>query len=178
MFGMIKLRHGEQIGIISVDTKGQHHLASKCETDWTGVNRIDQVARDAYSQIRKYYLAPQSFTWSETLSSDESEDTTVLSNLDAEYRLYSSKYFPSKLARVVISRNIAAFVHHDGTVRMKTTDCLGRNEKILIEGLKLVEPERDRTLFSPSGNKVLKKYLKQNPIDEASFYHEQDCASI
>lgn len=177
-FGMIKYGQEERKGIISVDEKGQYHLTSKCESGWTDIKKVKQATKDAYKETRKNHLAFQILTWSDTFSSDQKEEKTVRSNLATDSRMYSSKHFPSKLARVVTSGDVAAFVHYDGSVRMKTTKCLGRNEKILIEGLKLIQPDWDKSLFSPSGNKVLEKYLKQHPIDEASFYREQDYSTM
>lgn len=71
---------------------------------------------------------------------------------------------------------LVIFVHYDGRVVMKTIHCLFINEKILIDGIQMIDPDRKRPLFSPAGDRPLKKHLKHNPINVTpygSFESEQ-----
>lgn len=173
LFGQVQDMHGTRI--VSVDEKGQHYLTSKCETGWEGIEKLDETTLSRYNGIRKYYLVPRSFTWSHNISGDEKE--FICDKIDEpgyETRVFASTYFPSKLARVLISHELITFVHYDGTVRMKTDNCLGPNESILIEGLKKVQIEAKKSFPLSSPEKALKKHLQRSPFDEGSFNLEQE----
>lgn len=165
--------------IVSVDERGQYSLEADCGVGWTDIDKID---RALYDQVRETCLAekrgpqesPQSYTWSDTLSSDRKDHSLV--KLEDNTRVYSSQYFPAELAWVIISGQIVTFVHFDGTVRMKTMSCLHLNEKILIEGIKKMDSDRRKPLFASTGEEALRKHLKHNPIDASphgTFQSEQ-----
>lgn len=103
-----------------------------------------------------------------------SEDTNELSGreLNDGGAIYSSKHFPSKLARVIIYGNLNFFVHYDGYVAIKESDCLLKNEKNLIDGLNAMKLTLEHWLFHPPRDDW-KRYLEAHPIDEAIFEREQ-----
>lgn len=181
MFGQVTDRDG--IRVIAVDHQGQFHLTSKCESGWKDTKKLDKSVLQSYAQIRDVYMqekrdpseSPRSYTWSDTLSSDQKGFAAV--RLDPDTIAYSSQYFPEGLARVIISGNVVTFVHYDGKVRIKTTKCLYLNERILVEGIRKLDPDWKKSLFSSKGDKVLKKHLKYQGFDTSpygSFDSEQD----
>lgn len=107
--------------------------------------------------------------------SDRKEFSVV--RLDSNTVAYSSQYFPEELAKVIISGNVIVFAHYDGNVRIKTTECLYNNEKILIDGIKKLDPDWKKSVLSSTGDKLLRKHLQHNPMyssPNGSFKYEQN----
>lgn len=180
MFGQVKDKDG--IRVISIDEEAQHHLTAKCEIGFKYIGKIDGDTQYKYSQIIENYLketrrpdeSPTSYIWTDTFSNEQREFSVV--RLDPETLVYSSRYFPSKLGRVIISGSAVVFVHYDNSIALKTIGCLGPNERILVLGLKKINPATKKSVLSPTGDKILKRHLKHDPIDEAKFYMEQKFA--
>lgn len=180
MFGQVKDKDG--IRAISTDEETQYHLTEKCEIGNTYVDKIDADTRYKYCQVIENHLeetrrpgeSPKSYIWTNTFSSEQSDYSVV--RLDPETLVYSSQYFPSKLGRVIISGPVVIFVHYDKSIALKTIGCLDPNERILVRGLNKINPETKKSVLSATGDKILKKHLKQNSIDEPKFYLEQKFA--
>lgn len=178
MFNQIK--DEARTRITTFDTQGQYSLSSDCDTEWNKINKIDEKTLSSYREIREKYLAekrspaesPQSFTWSVTYSSDQKEYSVM--KLDANTIVYSSKFFPNKLAKVIISEGVIIFAHYDGTLTMKTINCLFSNEKILMEAIKKIDLNgKKSSIFSSKGEKALRNHLESKPFSERYFNLEQ-----
>lgn len=173
IFGQTKDKDGARI--VSVDEDGQYLLKGNCDSDWTRLENVDAATKFGYNGIRTNHLAetripkesPCSYVWSDSFSSDQRDFSVV--RLEPQTIVYSSQFFPSKLAKVVISGNVVVFVHYDGTVRMKYKHCLYLNEKILIEGLQKINPEAKKSFFSKTGERVLRDHLRYHPIDATPY---------
>lgn len=177
MYGQVKDKDGVRIESASED--GQYYLTSKCESSWTDIKKIDEHTLSSYHQIRENFLAltkgpeesPDFYIWSDEFSNNQRGFSAV--RLDPQTVVYGSQYFPSVLARVIISGQLAAFVHYDGNVRMKTLYCLCENEKIFIDGLKRINVNGKNSMFAFAGDKVLKKHLENNSFREFTFRLER-----
>lgn len=165
--------------ILSVNEEGRFYLTPECESSRTKLEDIPEISWHVYDHFRKHFLkeqrgpeqSPKSYTWSDAFEHGQRQFSVI--RLDPDTVVYSSRLFPKILARVIISGQVVTFVHFDGTVRMKTLNCLLPNEKILIEGVQKIQPDTKRSFFAPAGDKVLQKHLKQDPIDETLFNQEQ-----
>lgn len=90
-----------------------------------------------------------------------------------QYCTYSTKYFPSKLAKVISSGDLVFFVHHNGFIALKLKRCLYINERILINGIdKMEKSANSLSLFSPDN--VFKRHLKSKKFNEEKFESEQE----
>lgn len=181
MFGQVTDQGG--VRIISVDDQDQFYLTSSCESGWKDMRKIGKAVLESYSKVREIYTqekrgpseSPQSYAWTDSFSSDQRRFAAI--RLDPDTIAYSLQYFPEELARMIISGNVVTFVHYDGTVRIKTMKCLFINERILVEGVQQLDPDWKKSLFSSSGDKDLKRYLKHNGFEQTpdgSFKLEQD----
>lgn len=112
------------------------------------IKNIDEAALKSYRDVRAKFLSekrgpeesPESFIWSTTFSEDGKREFSAY-RLGGSTVVYSSEYFPKGLARVIINIRLVMFVHYDGRVVIKNTDCLDTNEKILVDGIKKIDPD-------------------------------------
>lgn len=158
-------------------------LTDKCGSRSKELNKVDEDILRAYSRVREECLKEdnrspaisniptESYTWSTNFSGPQ-EYSVV--RLDDNTVVYSSRYFPSKVAKVIISGDIIIFVYYDGQVTMKPLNCLGLNEKILIKGIKKIKTDGKKSfsLFAKDEG-ALKSYLASHKINEENFYDEQ-----
>lgn len=176
MFGQIK--DNEEIRIIAVNGPTQYYQASKtCESGRTKLirnhNNIRQVYLSVYNKCPKITKIPtECFTWSEDFPSDRKLEYSSF-KLDDNTVAYSSKSFPSKLAKVIISGDLVAFIHYDGYVALKTKNCLYRNERILLDGINKTNEKRF-VLFSLKGDEIIKRHLSAKAFNEIKFNLEQE----
>lgn len=179
MYGPVTDKETGAIRIITMSPLGKYYLTSDCDSHWTDLKDIKDDLLESYQKTRVNYLkekrgaavSPQSYVWSDTYSSDKREFSAI--KVDSRTTVYSSNVFPSELARVIVSGNVIIFAHYDGTLTMKTRNCLYRNEKILLAGIEKMDPDSQKTIFSSTGEKALRKHLKSNPISETAFDNEQ-----
>lgn len=186
MFGQFRDENG--VRIIAVNEGSLYSLTSKCVKSWSPIEEVQRRYLRRYREIRKAFLgvnqwspeasslATESYRYSTTLSSDQEEYSSI--KLDDNTLILSSKYFPSELARVIISGKVIIFVHHDGRVTMKTIDCLYLNEQKLFVGInKLINIIDDDNKLSLNktndDDKTIKEYFEANPINESEFSLEQ-----
>lgn len=176
MFGQIMDESG--VKIIRVNKLTQTHLTSRCKTGKTDINQVDEATLRTYKEIRERHLAekrgpeesPQSYTWSQTFPINVKEYSVT--KLDDITFVYSSKYFPGTLSKVIISGQVVVFVHNTGSVTLKTIKCLDANEEKLVEGIKKIDTKKKKLSFL-SGERLLRKHLKSHPIDDF-FIMEQN----
>lgn len=183
LYGQITDNDG--IRIISVDEGDHFYQKSNCESKWQELNKIDPDYVPMYKRIRETYLkldesrknSPGAYTWHEYFYEDMKEFSAV--RIDDETVIISSKYFPGRLAKVIISGDIIVFVHYDGRVRIKTNKCLSLNEKILISGINKINLEgKKSSCFHFSNDKPLKTYMKSQSFNSAGFDLEQNFSKI
>lgn len=170
------------VQIIVVDEKGQKQINQvkiNCKNDWKNIDYLKQNTLKAYGKLREHYWAikaglkesPTSYTWSDNISSKQKSYSAV--RLDPDTLIVSSRHLPEMLARVIVSGQVVIFVHYEGSVIMKTMKCLLPNERILIGAIMKIEPDKKKSLFSSSGDIVLKRQLKLRAIDAIAFSLEQ-----
>lgn len=185
LYGQITDQDGVQI--IVVNNGDHYHINSKCDYKWQALKKIDQRIVESYGKIRENYLKVEAksgaekgiysdtYSWSETLSPNPIEYSATV--LEKQTVAITSKYLPPKLAKVIASGPVLIFIHANGNVRMKTVNCLQKNERILLDGLRKVRYNNDKkqkSLFSSSPDEILRKHIKKHPIDECTFYNEQN----
>lgn len=180
--------HGEKeveggVQIIAVAGNSRFQLlTSNCEDEWKLFSKEPKLKdyrefRDKYLEVNqecpaKTGIDSNTYSWSETFSSDQEEYSIV--KLDPRTIVYSSSYFPKELAKVIISGDVIVFVHYNGLVSLKTTKCLYLNEQILYEAIKKIDTsEKKKSIFSASGEKAMGKYLNSHKINELNFNSEQ-----
>lgn len=190
MFGQFTNEPG--LRIISSDGEVRYNQNSQCVHDWKEIGKINRDTLHSYSQLRDRYLtekrapeeSPESYTWYDSFSEDQPIKYSVVQLGSAKTRVFSSPYFPNTIAKVITSYFpklvasyppiVATFVYYDGTVVMKTMNCLLHNEKNLIDGIMKIDPDYEKVhKFSMNGDRALMKYLNSNPVDAAQFNSEQ-----
>lgn len=178
LYGPIKDKDG--IRAVAVNGQTRYYQTPKCETDWNSLDEVKMdynLNKEQFSKIQNKCPAitnkpTNSYTWSDTLSNASQEYSAV--KIDDDTLVYSSAYFPSKLAKVIFSGDLVFFVHYNGFIALKLKGCLYINERILINGIdKMVKSANGLSLFS-SPDKVFKKYLKSKRFDENKFKSEQE----
>lgn len=140
--------------IVSADRDGHYVLNLDCHVDKLSIKDIDEATLELYKDIRVHFMAEKrgpdkssrSFTWSDNFSDNEKKKFSAV-RLGQNTVVYTSEYFPKGLARVIIYEELVIFVHYDGRVVMKTIHCLFINEKILIDGIQMIDPDRKRPVF-------------------------------
>lgn len=172
-------KSGFQISI--VNSQSLHTLTHDCQVHSEPINSIGKNAWSEFSRIRSNFFkgwkrpieSPGRYTVSATFSAGESRHYYT-KRIDDETIFYASKYLPSTIAKVIISSapKVVVFVHYNGDVTMKSTNCLYDNERELVKGLQEIDVDKVPTWFS-SPDKALKKYLKLSPVDELDFSQEQ-----
>lgn len=179
MYGPVRDKNG--IRIIVVDNDDRYYLTSRCEAGW---NSLEGHKVTDYRWYRVKYLkvnrecpaktqvSSSAYKWSDTFSFDDKKFSVV--HLSDRAIVYSSSYFPEGLAKVITNKDVIVFVYHDGRVVMKTINCLYLNEKILLAAIRKIDTSGKKpSLFSTSGEKAMRNYLKSHPIDESKFESEQ-----
>lgn len=180
LYGQVTDKDG--IRVIAVNGNTRAHQTAKCDADWNSMDKIDKdysSIREAYLDVREKCLEAsskpkKSCIWSDTFTSDQKDYSTV--RLDEDTVVYSSKYFPAELAKVIISGNVVIFVHYDGLVALKTKNCLYLNEKKLIAGIYKAEGSGNKLagIFHPKGDGAIKKHIKSSEFNEEKFNLEQE----
>lgn len=184
MYGPVKDPNGE-VRIVAINNPAYYQQTFRCldvRTSFPGRLRDDE---DELRKVRDVFLAESrecpaasgkptdSFIWSGTFFSDEARKYSAV-RLNDNTVVYSSQYFPTGLARVIISDHIMIFIHYDDTITMKYEKCLCRDEKILINGIKKIDVDGKKiSPFYPKEDKALKNHLKSHPIDETEFKLQQ-----
>lgn len=182
MYGQVTDMFGVRVVVVS--DNNHYFQTSNCEKKWQDLDSINQEHLKGYKKIREEYskfkdespsisgIPTDSYTWSNTFSKEEREYSEE--RLDDNTLVFSSKYFPGNLAKLISSGNIVIFVYYDGRVVLKTLDCLYLNEKILIRGINRSLINRSKlSLFSSTGDNALRKYLEKSGINEEKFELEQ-----
>lgn len=171
-----------------VDGDGHVQLSANCDVsrkspiNWlnpSGDNKDNlqeyyKIRGKLYDEIRANIGSRDTYDWSDSFSAKKKEYS--LHRLPDDSSVFSSSYFPAKLARVVIGNDLVIFVGYDGRVLVKPNKCLLKNEQILISGVKKINREEKTFCLFPNckPDKALKKYLQANPFDEIEFYKEQE----
>lgn len=186
LFGQVMDKDGPRV--IMVNGDDHYSLRSRCGKEWQDLEEVGDARLSNYVAIREASLKvsspspalsnipSQEFSWSDTLTTTDKKKSPI-TRLDDDTLVYSSKYFPGWLARVIISGDVVIFVHYDGDILMRTKNCLYPSEKILVRGLEEINVEgekRSSCLFPLRKVQSLKKYLADHPINEQEFYFEQD----
>lgn len=172
--------------IIAVDDEGQYRFTSECDLSWTEYKKIGANSLKKYSRLRGIYMRPKEdrrekggdYVWTESFAEGEkAEQQQAVKDMGDNTFIYASEYFPSFLARVIISGDVVIYVKYNGQVRMKTIKCLYLNEKIFIEGIKKINPDKRMIpLLSSKADKVFRRHLKSNKFHEGYFKLEVDYA--
>lgn len=174
--------------IVVVDGNIRYSTYKKCDINKVELDKVEDGKIDDFAELKEELLKvsgqskietgvpTKSYSWTHTFSNDRIEYSAI--RLDRDTVIFSSKYFPKSLARVIIinevGRGLVIFVHYDGRISMKLHDCLFPNEWDLVRGIKQIDVDgRHTTFFSAVGDKALKKYLRKHPISEADFGIEQ-----
>lgn len=163
-------------------------LRSNCQGETVALSELKGVSKEAFDDLRSNFLKvtaadpitlktlSDEYTWSGAFQ-NQGSDGFSLRKLDSDTIVYSSDRFPTRLARVIISRNLIFFVHYDG-VLTKEENCLMENERGLIEGVRRIKTEQSKgvtSLFHSSKDNGLKKYLQAHPISNQMFgWFEQE----
>lgn len=178
LYGQVSDKQGFRAIAVNGDTLA--YQTKECDTDWSSMSKI----KKDYSEIRGAHLEvrnkspaisntpTQSYIWTDTLSSDKEDYSEV--KLDDKTFVVSSKYFPSKLAKVIISDDVFIFVHNDGRVALKTEECLFLNERILVAGIYRDYSGQWPILLPSTRGKALKKHLSSKKFNEDKFNSEQE----
>lgn len=182
MYGYVK--DVDEVGIVGVNRDKHSYLTPKCFTRREKLNDVDEKSLRGYARIRNVSLAVggespamshtknTDYTWSQTFSDGEKGFSAI--RLDKNTVVYSSEYFPSLLARVIISGKVVIFVHHDGNVTMKWMQCLYPSERNLVAGIRKINTSSGiSSRFSSKDDNALKKHLKSHPIEVEQFIREQ-----
>lgn len=146
IFGQYQDEHGNMI--VAVNDEHQYKLGTTCEKKWQNIKDLNGEELDNYKEIREKFLAEKrkspilsktstdSYTWSDTFSTEDRNFSVM--RLDGSTVVYSSRYFPSKLARIIISGEIIISIRFDRSVVMKSMHCSTEKEKLLYETIKRV----------------------------------------
>lgn len=184
MYGQVTDRDG--IRIIVVGANNHYYQTSKCENKWEDLQDINQDHVRDYRKISEKYsvikeespeiskVPTERYTWSTNLSKDDAKYSAI--RLDDTTLVFSSKYFPGDLAKLIYSGGLRIFVHYDGRVILKRWDCMYLNEKILIKAINqnLVDQKGSLRFSIQSRDKAFKKFLENNKFDELEFENEQN----
>lgn len=183
MFGQVTDNDGPTIVAVNGDTYCKQN--SKCKIERTELKEVDQEHLKSYAEIKERYLQDARNSmgasedsdgnkfWSNDISNKPLDYWAV--KIDNDIVAYSSPWLPSKLARVILAGSVVIFVHHDGQITMKTTNCLLPMEKKLFKGIKKINiGDGLMSRFTPVGDEALHKYLKRRFIDESQLYIEQE----
>lgn len=184
MYGQVADKDGTRV--VVVNDNDHHYVTSKCDHTWEDLREIDKRRVEDYGKVRENNLKVQTksraetgvysdtYLWSDTYSDKPTEWSATV--LGEDTVAITSKYFPPKLAKVIACGPIVIFIHVDGSIRMKTVNCLQPNEQNLLDGLRTINynDDKKKSFFSTSADEKLRKYIKKNPIDEYRFYNEQD----
>lgn len=184
MYGQVSDKDGQRIVVVNGDEHS--YQTSRCEDEKESLSGIKSQQLDDYRKLRDIYLKEerespaisgvptQSYIWSTLFFYDESMEYSTI-RLDDNTVVYSSRYFPNNLARVIITGKLVIFIHYDETITMKRIECLFINEEILINGIQTIDVDgkRKHSLIKPKGENALKKYIKNHPIDQDAFQTEQ-----
>lgn len=179
LFGQVKDNDG--IRIIVVNGKIRYYLTSGCKTGMHDLSSqdVNEYFEAGYEYMKVDQKSPMlsniptdKYSWSDTISDERKEFSIV--KLDEETLVFTSKYFPNGLAKVIMSGDVVIFVYPDGQLVMKTMPCLYKNEKRLIDGIKKIDTSGKKyNIFSSNTDKALKIYLKFYPINVDDFSEEQ-----
>lgn len=182
MYGQVKIKN--EVTIVAVNENEHTYLTSTCQVEQVKLSRVRKSDLQDYAKIRDVSLAIKNespaisntenpdYTWSQTFSKDEKD--FFVTRLDKNTVVYSSEYFPWYIARVIISGEVIIFVHNDGTVIMKTKNCLYPDEKNLIKGIKKINTSNGiSACFSSRDDKALERHLRAHPIDRNQLSREQ-----
>lgn len=180
MWGQV--RDGDGVRIVAVNGVTRYQQSMRCATDQQRLTEVDKEILEAYGKVRTNFLKVVKsrfnelrgrISWSADISDDQNEYSAT--KVGRDIYAYSSKYFPSKISKVIIDSDVVIFVHRDGFVAMKTIDCLFKNEKILVKGIsKINRGDNLIPRMTPVGDETLEKYLKRHPINESELYKEQE----
>lgn len=169
MFGQYKNKHGPVI--IAVYGEHTYQLKANCEKEYHPLDEVSKDLLDNYARLRGIYLKDKSMAWSNTFSSDKREFSVV--KFKDSTVIYSSKFFPSKIAKVIISGDVVIFVHYDGHVTMKTVKCLKANERKLFNAIKKIGTEKCNPSCFSLKDSPMRVYLKVHKLNEEHLYDEQ-----
>lgn len=101
----------------------------------------------------------EDYFWSDSFTEGvDVGEQPVVRKIDDNTLVYASEYFPSFLARVIISENVVIYVQYNGVVTIKTMNCLYLNEF-------LTDFDESTSLLSSKVDKVLKKHLESNNFE-------------
>lgn len=183
MYGQVTDKDG--VRVIVVDRNNHYYQTSKCESEWERLKDINQDHARDYRKIRDEYstikgespeiskIPSERYTWSTNLSKQDDVKYSAV-RLDYNTVVFSSRFFPGDLAKLIYSGDLVIFVHYDGRVIIKRWDCMYLNEKILIRATNqnLVDQGGLR-LFIQSRDQAFKKFLEKNQFNEQEFDNEQ-----
>lgn len=176
-------RNSQGIVIIAMNGKDHHKFYSKCDYKWTPLDELDKEVLEDIGKRRERYLEEKgespsisntktdSYTWSDEFSKDDRKFSVV--KLDDNTKVYSSRYFPKELARVIISGDVVISIRYDGHVGMKTKKCLAANERTVYKAIKSI-----RSNIALMKDTPLRVHLATHKINESDLYDEQDYIKI
>lgn len=177
-------KNDDEFPIIVVMGNCHFEISPRCGKTFRELNTLSQTVLNTYNRIKEDCLKErrgspvitkmptESYAWSTTFSEEEKEYSVI--KLDDDTSVISSKYLPSKIAKVIMSGDIIIFVYYDGQITMKRINCLASNERILLKGIKKISKTCRRSWCFPSkGEEALKAYLSSQKIDEDDLYTEQ-----
>lgn len=169
--------------IVAVIGEHRIRLSAFCEVQCDYLERVEEKVIENYGRIRERYLKEENlsdaisktpsagYKWSATFSEDTKKFSVT--RLDESTVAYSSKYFPNKLATVIVSGKVVIFIHYDGRVTMKTKECLFANENKLFEGILKIKVDGKSSALWLKKDNPMRIFLMANQLIEEDFDTEQ-----